>query len=82
LRNAIVNPLQDISEIEKRQNIIEEFLLDKILLDKVTEKLKMVADLDNILTRLSLNRANPRDLLNLKKSLETILEIYELIKIN
>jgi len=50
------------------------------LLDKVTFKLKKVADLDNILTRLALGRANPRDLIALKTSMQVILDIYEMIK--
>lgn len=82
LREAITKPLQDIKEIEKRQDIIEEFLKDTILLDKVSNKLKLVSDLDNILTRLALWRANPRDLINLKNSLQVILDTFELIKKN
>ena len=80
LRESIVKPLQDIDEINKRQDIIEEFLKDSILLDKVTTELKQVADLDNILTRLALWRANPRDLIALKNSLITILWVFEMIK--
>ena len=80
LREVIVKPLQDIEEINKRQDIIEEFLKDSILLDKVSSELKQVADLDNILTRLALGRANPRDLIALKNSLKTILDIYKTIK--
>ncbi len=80
LREAIVKPLQNIEEIEKRQDIIEEFLKDTILLKNISEKLKMVADFDNILTRLALWRANPRDLISLKNSLKVVLEIFEIIK--
>ena len=80
LRESIVKPLQNIEEIDKRQNIIEEFFKNPILLDKVTFKLKKVADLDNILTRLALGRANPRDLIALKTSMQVILDIYEMIK--
>ena len=80
LRDAIVSPLQNIEKINKRLDIIEQFLENPILLDKVTTKLKQVADIDNILTRLALGRANPRDLLNLKNSLIVILEVFDLIK--
>jgi len=80
LREAIVSPLQNIEKINKRLDIIEQFLENPILLDKVTNKLKQVADIDNILTRLALWRANPRDLLNLKNSLIVILEVFDLIK--
>ena len=80
LRESILKPLQDIKEIEKRQDIIESFLSKPILLNKVTSCLSKVSDLDNILTRLALWRANPRDLISLKNSLKTILEVFEMIK--
>lgn len=80
LKESIINPLKDKWKIESRLEIIEEFLKDKILLDKIQEKLKWVSDLENILTRLALWRANPRDLLNLKKSLELVIEAIDLIK--
>jgi len=80
LKDAIVNPLKDKEKITRRLDITEEFLKNTQLLSNVREKLKYVADLDNILTRLALWRANPRDLLNLKRSLATILEVIELIK--
>jgi DNA mismatch repair protein MutS len=80
LKEAIVKPLYNKEKIINRLDIAEEFLKNKSLLDSVREKLKYVSDIDNILTRLALWRANPKDLLNLKKSLETILEVIDLIK--
>jgi len=40
----------------------------------------MVSDIDTILNRLALNRAMPRDLLNLKKSLISILNVIDIIE--
>ncbi|MDQ7009230.1 MAG: hypothetical protein Q9M94_02975 [Candidatus Gracilibacteria bacterium] len=80
LREQIIKPLQDIKEIEKRQYMIEEFFNNPILLDKVQLHLKYVSDIDTILNRLALNRALPRDLLNLKRSLESTVSIFEIIK--
>jgi DNA mismatch repair protein MutS len=82
LRENIIKPLQNKKDIENGLDLIEEFLSNPILLDKVNNKLKLVSDLDNILTRLALNRALPRDLLNLKKSLQSIIEIFTIIKQN
>ena len=79
LKESIINPLKNKLNIESRLTIIDEFLKNKILLDKTCEKLKWVSDLENILTRLALWRANPRDLLNLKRSLELIIDTMELI---
>jgi DNA mismatch repair ATPase MutS len=50
------------------------------LLDKVQNHLKYVSDLDSILNRLALNRSWPKDLLNLKKSLQEIIEVFDLIE--
>ncbi|MDP2396014.1 MAG: hypothetical protein Q8S84_01160 [bacterium] len=80
MREQIIKPLNSIDEIEKRLNFIEEFSKNKILLDKVRNKLEYVSNINIILNRLALNRANPRDLLNLKKSLQSIIEIYEIIQ--
>ncbi len=80
LREQIIKPLNNIDEIQKRLNFIEEFTKNKILLDKIRYKLEYVSNINTILNRLALNRANPRDLLNLKKSLQSIIEIYEIIE--
>ena len=80
LREQIIKPLQDIQEIEKRQDMIEEFLENPVLLNKVQWHLKYVSDIDTILNRLALNRALPRDLLNLKRSLQSIVSVFEIIK--
>jgi DNA mismatch repair ATPase MutS len=45
----------------------------------VREQLTYVADIDSILNRIALNRTNPRDLLNLKRSLQSVLEVFKLI---
>lgn len=80
LRSNILNPLKSEKEIETRYNIIQEFLENPILLQKIEEKLKSVSDIDAILNRVALERVNPRELINLKKSLISILEAFELIK--
>lgn len=79
LREQIIKPLQNIDEITLRHSYINEFYKDKILLDEVRQKLVYVADIDSILNRIALNRTNPRDLLNLKKSLESVIEVIKLI---
>lgn len=80
LRQNILNPLKDEKQIETRYDIIEEFLANPILLSKVEDKLKWVSDIDAILNRVALERVNPRELLNLKKSLISIIEAFDLIK--
>jgi len=79
LREQIIKPLNSIDEIKRRLDFIDEFTKNKILLDKVRNELKYVSNINSILNRLALNRANPRDLINLKKSLQSILSVFDLI---
>lgn len=80
LRENILRPLKNEKEIKKRLQFVEEIVKNKILLDQIREKLSYISDMDAILNRLALERVSPRDLLNLKKSLEAILEIIEIIQ--
>lgn len=79
LYESILKPLNNKEEIEKRQSFIEEFLKDKILLDKVRQELNFISNINWILNRIALNRTTPRDLINLKNSLKSVLKIIELI---
>lgn len=79
LREQIIKPLQSIEKIEERLTFVNEFYNNKILLDEIREQLTYVADIDSILNRIALNRTNPRDLLNLKRSLQWVLEVIHII---
>ena len=79
LREQIIKPLQSVKEINTRNSFVWEFYNNKILLEAVREQLTYVADIDSILNRIALNRTNPRDLLNLKRSLQSVLEVFKLI---
>lgn len=79
LQEAILKPLNKKEEIDNRLNFIEAFLNDKILLDKVRNELWSISNINWIMNRIALNRTSPRDLINLKNSLKSILKIIELI---
>jgi len=80
LHESILKPLNNLEEIKKRQDFIEEILKDKILLDKIRKELSWISNINWILNRIALNRTSPRDLINLKNSLKSIIEVLELIK--
>lgn len=80
LRHELLHPLQDTQKIKQRQNYIQAWKSDPILLDKVRKLLREVVDIDILISRLSLGRVGPRDLVRLKKSLQAIRSIYTLIE--
>lgn len=79
LQEAILKPLNKKEEIEERLDFVEAFLNDKMLLDKVRAELWTISNINSIMNRIALNRTSPRDLINLKNSLKSILKIIEII---
>ncbi|SVC99855.1 uncharacterized protein METZ01_LOCUS352709, partial [marine metagenome] len=75
IRKWIRRPLLDQRRISERLNRIEELINNHQLLDSFSDKLKHIFDIDRIIAKLSTNKANPRDLINLSSSLSIIFEI-------
>lgn len=80
LKSWICQPLKNLSEIIKRQNIIEEFILKSDVRNNLSELLSKVYDIQRLSTRLSNNSANPRDFLSLKDTLFLLPEFIEITK--
>ena len=77
LRKWIELPLQSVEQINMRLCAVEEFNRDIIARQQIIEKLKFVKDIERILTKISYNTINPRDLVLLRTSIEVIPEIKE-----
>ena len=80
LKSEILAPLVQKNEILERQEFIAALKQDYIVLEELREELKKISDLEIILSRLSLGRVWPRDLLNLKYSLIAIRNCREILK--
>ncbi len=70
LKQWILRPLQDIKEIESRQNSIEELARDALNRQGIVDSLRDLGDLERITSRIVFGNANARDLLALKIALE------------
>ena len=79
LKNWLEQPLLNKKSIEKRQEIVELFVNDIILMDEVKNLLKNIYDLERITSKISYGNCNGRDLYSLKISIEKIPELKELL---
>ncbi len=80
LKNWIENPLVDITEINKRYDIIESLLTEFILKEELKALLYEVYDLERLCGRISYGNTNGRDLLQLKNSLKVLPNIKRILK--
>ena len=79
LKKTILFPLIDKEKLEQRYDIIEKLKKSFIASNDLRKLLLDVYDLERLVGRISYENANPKDLLQLRRSLENIPNIYKLI---
>ncbi|RAW03188.1 DNA mismatch repair protein MutS [Pseudochryseolinea flava] len=72
LRKWMILPLKDKVAIDERLSIVDTFYTDHFLSDKVCDPLKQIGDLERLISKVAVNRINPREMLQLKRSLKCI----------
>ncbi|MBR1622698.1 MAG: DNA mismatch repair protein MutS, partial [Pseudobutyrivibrio sp.] len=79
LKSFIEQPLVSVDEIIKRQDAIEE--INKSLIDReeLREYLSSVYDLERLITKITYQSANPRDLIAFKQSIAMLAPIKSLL---
>ncbi len=73
-------PLLEKKEISNRHDIVSELFDHREVRDDLTAELKRIHDMERLLGKIVTGRANGRDLLNLKSSLETISPVKDIIE--
>ena len=72
LRSWILQPLRNLPELERRQQMIADLLQEPDLLAAIRTELKSIRDIERAVGRLSQASGNARDLVALKTSLQQI----------
>lgn len=80
LRSYVEQPLIDAEEINERLEALEELNQSPMLRDEIREYLNPVYDLERLISRISYQSANPRDLIAFSSSLEMLPYIRQIIK--
>lgn len=77
LKRWLALPLKDISAIEERHDAVSFFSTQEDETRSLLEHLKVIGDLERLISKVAALRANPRELIHLKRSLATISEIKD-----
>lgn len=72
LRKWMILPLKDRAAIEERLFVVDTFYNDTSLAEKICDSLKHIADLERLISKVAVNRINPREMLQLKRSLKCV----------
>ena len=80
LRNWLLRPLRDFSEIQGRLDAVEQFVSDPLTLAELRETLGVIRDLERITARINVGNASPRDYIALAASLDAVPGIRSLLE--
>jgi DNA mismatch repair protein MutS len=72
LREWVTSPLVKVDDIRGRLGAVKELVEDETLRSQVQELLKLIFDLERALARVGAGRANARDLVGLRASLQPL----------
>ncbi len=82
LRKWIVMPLKEIKPVEDRLNVVDFLLKHADLRQSLTNEFKQIGDLERLISKIGLQRANPREVCQLKKALYAVEKIKSLCEVS
>ena len=80
LRNLILKPHLDLNKIIDNQNKVKVLIDNSHLFSELLDGLNSIYDFERLLSKLALNKINPKELLNLKNSLKEFCQLNLSIK--
>ena len=78
LRRWISLPLKNKEQIQARYDVVEYFYKNRDVIGNFQDAIRQVGDLERLISKVSLARVNPRELLQVARALEQIAIIREL----
>lgn len=77
LKRWLLMPLKDVHAIEERQEAVNYLLHQQEIRNAINQQLKLVGDLERLISKVALGKAGPRDIQQLQRSLEVISKLKE-----
>lgn len=78
LKRWLIFPLKDINRINERLNLVELFIKDAELRNKLFQSIKQCGDIERLVSKIPLKKINPREVLQLARGLEQVKVIKQL----
>lgn len=79
LRNALIKPLIDLPEIQKRLDAVEAIIEDYELLEGLRTNIRNIYDIERLTSKIVSKSATPRDIIALKNSIKYLPDIKKML---
>jgi DNA mismatch repair protein MutS len=78
LKRWLSLPLKDIQPVNERLDVVQFFAENGEVKDEISGLIRQVGDLERLISKVALNRINPREVVQLKRALKAIEPIRDL----
>ncbi|HLN55101.1 MAG TPA: DNA mismatch repair protein MutS [Bacteroidales bacterium] len=78
LKRWLALPLKDIQPVNERLDVVQYFFENKEAREEMCGFIRQIGDLERLISKIAVNRINPREVLQLKRSLQAIEPLKEL----
>jgi DNA mismatch repair protein MutS len=78
LKRWLALPLKQIDQIKQRHEVVSFLKSEGVVLDKIQHHIKLIGDLERLISKIATQKVSPREVIQLKNSLEAIIPIKEL----
>jgi DNA mismatch repair protein MutS len=82
LRKWLLLPLKNKILIEERYDIVSCLIENQDFAQSLAEQIKIIGDLERLISKVAVQRANPRELVQIKKALYAVSEIKKILSKN
>ncbi|MBS1531979.1 MAG: DNA mismatch repair protein MutS [Bacteroidetes bacterium] len=72
LRRWIVMPLKELKPINDRLGVVEYLVANEEIREELKQHIRHIGDLERLISKIGLQRANPREVVQLKRALKAI----------
>ncbi len=75
LKRWMVLPLKDLAPIQERLNVVEHLASSTDFIEALQSEIKRIGDLERLISKVAVNRVNPKEILQLSRALECLVEV-------
>ena len=75
LKRWLALPLKNVDKIKQRHEVVHFLTKEKTTLQKIQNHIKHIGDLERLISKVATGKVNPREVIQLKNSLEAIVPI-------
>ena len=78
LKRWLALPLKNVDKIKQRHEVVSFLTKENTVLQKIQNNIKHIGDLERLISKIATGKVNPREVIQLKNSLEAIVPIKSL----